>query len=222
MNVFDIIGPVMVGPSSSHTAGAVRIGRMARLILADEPVEAHIKLFGSFSKTYKGHGTDRALAGGLLGYDVDDERINDSLGFAVRQGVRIRFETVDLEQAHPNTACIELTGKSGRTVCVTGSSIGGGNIIITEIDGIRVELSGQYYTLIVKHNDTSGIIAMVTEILASANINIAFMKDFRTCKGGSAIMVIEADQPVQEETAIWISGIPQVSYASVIKPVEGE
>ena len=221
MNVFDIIGSVMVGPSSSHTAGAARIGRVARMILGEEPQEARIQLHGSFSKTMRGHGTDKALAGGLMGFDVDDMRLKDSLTLAEEQNFIISFETMDLGEVHPNTVCINVKGKSGKSVSITGSSVGGGNIVITQIGGIAVEFGGQYYTLIVKHADTPGVIASVTNTLASAHVNIAFMKVYRTVKGGTAIMIIEADQPIQEDIAELIKHIPKVSNATIIVPDMG-
>ena len=222
MNVFDIIGPIMVGPSSSHTAGAVRIGKVARLILEEEPVEAQILLFGSFAKTFRGHGTDRALVAGLMGFGVDDARIKNSLDTAEQRGIKLNFETADLDQIHSNTVCIRVRGRSGKAVTVKGASIGGGNILITGIDEISVELSGQYYTLVVVHKDEPGIIAAVTLILASVKINIAFIKGYRTLKGDKAIMIIEADQSIPEEIAAEIKRIHKVSTAIVIEPVAGE
>lgn len=149
MNVFDIIGPVMVGPSSSHTAGAARIGKVARTILGEELKEAIIEMHGSFAKTYKGHGTDKALLAGLMGFEVDDDRIRNSLEIANQKGIKFIFNTAVMGNVHPNTARLNLTGESGRKVCVQGASIGGGNIVITEIDGIEVELTGNLHTLIV-------------------------------------------------------------------------
>ena len=152
MNVFDIIGPVMIGPSSSHTAGAVRIGLMSRLLLGSPAIKAHIKLHGSFAQTYKGHGTDRALAAGIMGMQTDDERIRKSLKIAEGTGLHITFEPTVIPDAHPNTAEITLTDAAGKTVCVQGASIGGGNIVITKIDGREVKLTGQSPTVIVIHN----------------------------------------------------------------------
>lgn len=146
--VFDIVGPVMIGPSSSHTAGAVRLGLMARKILGEPAVRADINLHGSFAQTYRGHGTDKALIAGILGFAPDDERIREALQLAEEKGLSYRFQKVNLEQAHPNTAVIHLTGTSGRTARVRGSSVGGGNIRITNIDGYEVELTGTYPALI--------------------------------------------------------------------------
>lgn len=219
MNIFDIIGPVMVGPSSSHTAGAVRIGRMARMILGEDIREAHVRLHGSFAKTAVGHGTDRALVGGLLGYDVDDERIKDSLKLARDQGLTVVLEPADLGEVHPNTAKINMTGISGKKAEVTGASVGGGNIRIQGINGVTVSISGEYYTLVVSHRDLPGMAAHVTQILAGAGINIAFMRVYRSEKRGAAIMVIETDDAISEETAAQILNNPQVEGATVVRPV---
>jgi len=219
MNVFDIIGPIMVGPSSSHTAGAARIGKVARTILGEEPIEAIIDMHGSFAKTYKGHGTDKALLAGLMGFEVDDARIRNSLELAKQKGIKFIFNTVEMGNVHPNTARINVTGESGRKVCVQGASIGGGNIVITEIDGIEVEFTGNLHTLIVCHKDTPGIIASVTNILATAKVNIAYMKVYRTLKGGDAIMVIEADQSIVEENINCIKNISDVSSVAIVTPL---
>lgn len=217
MNVFDIIGPIMVGPSSSHTAGAVRIGKMARMVLEDEPVKALVQLHGSFAKTYKGHGTDRAIAAGIMGFEVDDDRIVNSLNIAKERKLDIEFEETDMGNVHPNTAKIVLTSASGKKVSVTGSSIGGGNIIIVNINGINVEFTGQYYTIIITHKDKPGIIANVTDVLAKGRINIAFMKVYRTLKGGDAMMVIEADHIVDMRTMEMLNNLDSVKSATLIK-----
>lgn len=217
--VFDIIGPVMIGPSSSHTAGAVRIGKMARIILGEEPVQAIIDLHGSFAMTYRGHGTDKAIIAGLLGFETDDERIKDSLSIAEKEGLYFRIAPVDLCDAHPNTAVIYLTGKSGRSVRVTGASTGGGNILINSIDGYDVELRGSYHTLITIHNDKPGVIAMVTNILAKSEINVAFMRVSRQEKGAQALMIIEVDQPINGETIAEIQNNPSIKLALMVPPI---
>lgn len=222
MNVFDIIGPVMVGPSSSHTAGAVRIGRIARMLLGEEPVAAVIKLHGSFAKTYKGHGTDKALIGGLMGFSVDDARLRVSMELADEAGFAYTFETGNLGPVHPNTAYIDVRGASGKTASIMGSSVGGGNIVITQVNGVDVEFTGQYYTLIICHNDAPGAVAAVTNVLAAVNINIAFMKVYRTLKGGKAMMVIETDQPIDDEVSVIIRRVPRVSSATIVKPISQE
>lgn len=219
MNVFDIIGPVMVGPSSSHTAGAVRIGSVVRRLLGEEPVNVVIRLHGSFAQTYKGHGTDKALIGGLMGMSPDDERIRNSLELAGKVGMIYKFETAMIKDVHPNTACIMAEGKSGKRVVVQGASVGGGNILVEKINEMNVEITGQYNTLIIFHWDTPGAIAAVTNLLAYSDINIANMKVYRSYRGGEAIMVIETDQEVSSELEVLIEKLPKVISATLIKPI---
>lgn len=218
MNVFDIIGPVMIGPSSSHTAGAVRIGRIARALLNDEPICARIGLYGSFAKTYRGHGTDKALVGGILGMEPDDIRIRDSLSLATGQGLRYSFEEAVLENAHPNTAVIALTGKGGGSVSVQGASVGGGNIVISRIGGLAVELTGQSVSLIVLHEDTPGIIATVTNFIAAQGINIGSLRLTRDQKGGLAVMTLEVDSPISPALNSIVSQLPHVISSTVLDP----
>lgn len=198
-STFDIIGPIMIGPSSSHTAGAVRLGLMARAILGEEVKAIQIKLYGSFAETYKGHGTDRALIAGIMGFKPDDERIRNSLQIATEQGIDYDFIKVQLEDAHPNTAIIELTGISERKVTVQGASIGGGNIIISMIDSYEISLSGKYPSVIIVHQDMPGVVNGVTAALARYNINIAYMKVSRSEKGAEALMNIEVDDVITDE-----------------------
>lgn len=219
MNVFDIIGPIMVGPSSSHTAGAVRIGRVARMVIGETPSEAIITLYGSFAKTYQGHGTDKAIVAGLMDFDVADERIIRSLEIADEKGIKITFIKSEEESIHPNTVKIDLKSKDGKHALVTGCSIGGGSIEIVNVNGVEVNFTGEYYTIIITHQDAPGAIARVSEVLASKRINIAFMKVFRKLRGQEAIMVIEADQPIDDETAILIENLNMVNTASIIKPM---
>ena len=197
--VFDIVGPVMIGPSSSHTAGAVRLGLMARKILGEPAVKAEINLHGSFAQTYRGHGTDKALIAGILGFSPEDERIRDALDIAKEQGLDYSFQTVNLDEAHPNTAVIYLVGNTGRVARVRGASVGGGNILITNIDGYSVELTGQYPALITTHRDRPGVITQVTRILSRYEVNIAFMRVFRHGKGEDAYMTVETDQSITED-----------------------
>jgi L-serine dehydratase len=219
MNVFDIIGPVMVGPSSSHTAGAVRIGRIARRLLREQPKEAVIILHGSFARTYKGHGTDRAVIAGLLGMLPDDERIRDSLRLADESGMKYSFEVAVLKDAHPNTVLINAVGQNGETVSVQGSSVGGGNIVISRINGMAVEFTGEYNTLLISHMDTPGVVATVTNLLAGNDINIANMKVFRSYRGGEAIMIIETDQEVKREFVTLIECLRGIKKATLIEPI---
>jgi L-serine dehydratase len=199
VDIFDILGPVMVGPSSSHTAGAARIGYMARTLLGSRPVSARIHLHGSFAETGRGHGTDKALIGGILGFMPDDERIHRAYELAKERGVQVDFTYSDEPADHPNTVKIELTDVNDRTMEVVGRSVGGGNILITEINEQGVELSGEYPTLIVSHRDEPGVIAIVSQVLAQLKVNIAFMRVFRHGRGRDAYMCIETDTPVTRE-----------------------
>lgn len=218
MNVFDIVGPIMIGPSSSHTAGAVRIGRIAGALLGEKPVRAQVGLHGSFAKTYKGHGTDKALAAGIMGMDTGDVRIRDSLTLAQEAGLSIEFAPVHIDDAHPNTAQIELVGESGKTVTIEGASVGGGNIRVRRINGMEVDLSGQYTTLIVLHNDTPGIIASVTKFLAGENINIGSFRLSRRQKGGLAVMTIEVDSAVPASINQALVKLPHIISSTVLAP----
>lgn len=198
-SAFDIIGPIMIGPSSSHTAGAVRLGLMARAILGEEVKIINIKLYGSFAQTYKGHGTDRALIAGIMGFKPDDERIRNSLEIAKEKNIEFNFYKVDLEDAHPNTAIIELIGVTDRKIEVTGASIGGGNIIISAVNNYEVQLSGKYPSIIIVHQDMPGVVNGVTAALARYNINIAYMKVSRSERGAEALMNIEVDDTISDE-----------------------
>ena len=198
-SAFDIIGPIMIGPSSSHTAGAVRLGLMARAILGEEVKIINIKLYGSFAQTYKGHGTDRALIAGIMGFKPDDERIRNFLEIAKEKNIEFNFSKVDLEDAHPNTAIIELIGVTDRKIEVTGASIGGGNIIISAVNNYEVQLSGKYPSIIIVHQDMPGVVNGVTAALARYNINIAYMKVSRSERGADALMNIEVDDTISDD-----------------------
>ena len=219
MNVFDVLGPVMVGPSSSHTAGAARIAFVARQILGEDVKDAKILLHGSFALTYKGHGTDKALIGGLLGMYPDDNRIRDSFEYAKKSSLTYTFEPADFGDVHPNTVKLILTGKSGKKIEIMGCSIGGGNIKITVIDDIPVDFNGANYTLILPHIDKPGVIAAVTHILAEKNINIGTMKVFRTDKKDYSIMVIETDEQIDNETIQKLNELDSIIKTMVIKPL---
>lgn len=197
-SVFDIIGPVMVGPSSSHTAGAARIGRAARLIFGIEPTWATVHLYGSFAKTYRGHGTDLAIAGGLLGYDTDDDRIRFALETAEKHNMKIEFIEDTAATEHPNTARIKL-GTKDSSMELVGISIGGGKVEITELNGFELRMSGNKPAILIMHNDRFGAIASVTQILAQHEINIAHMEVSRKDVGKDALMVIETDQNVEDD-----------------------
>ncbi len=199
MNVFDIIGPVMIGPSSSHTAGAARIGYIARKILAREPVRAEVDLAGSFAQTWRGHGTDRALIAGILGMKPDDDRLPRSLDIARQQGLAYSFRMVKLPKCHPNTAVIKLWAHDGTRAEVEGASVGGGNILITRLNGLESAFTGQYNTLIIPHRDTYGVIADVTNALAQEHVNIGNFRLARPTRGDISIMTIEVDDDISRE-----------------------
>jgi L-serine dehydratase len=203
----DIIGPVMVGPSSSHTAGAVRIGRVARKLLGEEVKDARIWFHGSFRATGKGHGTDRALVAGLLGMKVDDSAIPDSFSVAAQRGMTYRIEGADLGDVHPNSVKMNLTGVSGREIEVVAASVGGGQIEICELDGLEVHFSGDSPTLVVHNIDRPGCVTEVTAILADKSVNIATMHLYRASRGGNAVMVIECDKEISQETVNEITAI---------------
>lgn len=219
MNVFDILGPVMIGPSSSHTAGAVRIGRITLALLGAPAVKAELQFHGSFAKTYKGHGTDKALIAGVMGMDTDDSRIRHAPELAKVQGLDVSISIVELEDAHPNTARVILTGKDGHTVSLQGSSIGGGNILITEINGMNVSLNGQYTTFIVLHQDAPGTIASVTEVLAEAGVNICNFHLSRSQKGGEAVMSIEIDGSFDQDLNDRIKQLPNIYSSTMLQPI---
>ncbi|MEF9983003.1 MAG: L-serine ammonia-lyase, iron-sulfur-dependent subunit beta [Oscillospiraceae bacterium] len=223
MNVFHIIGPVMIGPSSSHTGGAVRIGRMARALINGNPVKADILLHGSFAQTYKGHGTDKALVAGILGMYPDDTRIRTSLQHAKEAGLEINITTGEIPDAHPNTAIITLTDDLGVTVVVQGSSIGGGNIVITKINSLNVSITGQHASVIVLHNDATGTIAAVTAVLADKKINVSNFIVNREKKGGRAVMTFEIDGDLDSDVTAdlkkTLSNLENVINTIVISPV---
>lgn len=208
IGLFDIIGPVMVGPSSSHTAGAVRLGNIARRICGQDIKEVDFYLHGSFAQTYKGHGTDKALLGGVLGLQTSDEGIRDSFALAGQAGIKYGFHTADLGNLHPNTVKIVIHGeKTNCSWSVVGSSTGGGNVLITEINGMAVEFTGQYPTIVSLHHDEPGVVARVSAILAANQINIAFLKVFRQARAGEATMVIETDQKVDRTILDQLEGL---------------
>lgn len=196
-SAMDIIGPKMVGPSSSHTAGAARLGKVASKLVKGDIKKVEFLLHGSFAKTYKGHGTDRALMAGLLGMKEDNEKLRYSLDIAEKNGIKYEFIETDLGEVHPNTVKFVIYQDNDEKVELMGSSIGGGNIKVIEINGMELEFVGKYPTLITKHLDSPGIVAKITRILAEYNINIAFMSVYRQDKGQDALMVIESDDELE-------------------------
>lgn len=219
MNILDIIGPIMVGPSSSHTAGAVRIGLVSGKLLGEKVTCAKIYMHGSFAATGKGHGTDRALVAGLLGMQVDDERIPHSFEIAAKEGLSFSFENIELLDAHPNSVKLSLMGASGKQLEIVAASIGGGRIQICEIDGLTANFNGDYPTLVVHNQDQPGHVMSVTTLLAHRSINIATMQLFRHERGGYAVMVVECDNEVPQDAIEWLRkqpGILKVTYLSQI------
>lgn len=216
MNVFDIVGPIMVGPSSSHTAGACRIGRYAREILNEEPKKVTIQLSGSFKETYKGHGTDRAIVAGLLGYKEDDERIKNSIEIAREEGREFEIIEKDIEYAHANTARIMMKRSDGSQVTVQGASIGGGNILITRINDVDVAIRGIYDSLIVGHKDVPGMIYKITEVLYDDKININSLSLHRSEKAGDAVVIIEVDDKVNDDIKKELLSIENVLNVTVL------
>lgn len=215
IDIFDIIGPIMVGPSSSHTAGAVRIGRMARTLLGEKPVNAALHLHGSFAETGVGHGTDRALIAGLLGMASDDYDIPRSFAIAQQRGLTFAFDAIDLRDAHPNSVLLEVEGAAGGRISMQACSVGGGRIEVNKIDGVALRFTGNYHTLIIHNKDERGYISNVTQALTLARVNIANMSLNRNARGGSAIMVIETDEPVPESIRTLLgnlSGILHITY----------
>ena len=215
MDIFDIIGPVMVGPSSSHTAGAVRIGYIAGKLMGEPIAKAEILLYGSFLATGKGHGTRKALVAGLLGMKPDDMRIPDSFEIAKEHGIEVVFGESALREAHPNTAQIFLTSVTGKKLEVVGESLGGSRINIAQIDGISTNFPGDYPTLVVHNMDQPGHVAEVTSMLAHKSVNIAAMQLYRAGRGGNSVMVLECDQEVPEEGINWLryaEGVVKVTY----------
>lgn len=215
--VFDILGPVMIGPSSSHTAGAARLGKMAKEIADDSFYKVTFYLHGSFAKTYKGHGTDRALIAGILGMGPSDERIKNSLNIAKEKGIKIEFIEKDLGYEHPNTVKIIFSYHDKDDFYIIGSSIGGGNILITNVNGNEVEFSGNYPTIFVKYKDQKGTISRISSILAKEDVNIATMKVSRERK--IATMIIEIDNPIKDNIINNIANLNEVIYIKGINPI---
>ncbi|WP_297419834.1 L-serine ammonia-lyase, iron-sulfur-dependent subunit beta [Clostridium sp.] len=220
IGVFDILGPIMIGPSSSHTAGAARLGRIARSIAGEEIAEVTFLLHGSFAKTYKGHGTDRALVAGILGMEPSDERLKDSLDIAKKKKINFLFKEADLGEVHPNTVKFIMRTLNDNYCEVMGSSIGGGNIKILEVNDNEVDFTGMYETLVVAHKDVPGVINKVTSVLYSENINVAFMRVFRHQRGEEAMMIFEMDNKVSDNLIKKIKNIELVHKVISISPAK--
>lgn len=219
-SIFDIIGPVMIGPSSSHTAGAARLGKMARYIFKGEPKKVSLTLFGSFAKTYKGHGTDRALIGGLLGFDAEDERIREAFKEAREAGLKYEFVESPVDGGHPNEVRFDLYGDNRHHMVIVGRSLGGGRIMITSINSLEVEITGDDYTILTFHHDRPGVIAGVTALLGDAAVNISSMRVFRKRKNCDAVMLINTDSPVDEAVISEIQQGKDIESVMYFEPLE--
>lgn len=217
VDLFDLIGPVMIGPSSSHTAGAARIGLTARMLLGQRVIRADIAFHGSFAATYQGHGTDRAIVGGLMGMQVDDPRIRNSLALAQEAGMTLNFSTVVIRGAHPNTVRLNIEGDRGAHLTIEAASIGGGLIEIRRLDGMHVDFTGRENTLMIHHMDAPGMIAAVTTYLAEKRVNIATMQVYRRRAGADAMMVLELDSAPDAELMAVIRALPDVQSAEFLK-----
>ena len=208
-SVFDIIGPRMIGPSSSHTAGAARLGKVARRISGNDVAKVTFILYGSFAKTYKGHGTDRALLAGIMDMEPSDPNLGKSMDYADKAGLDYEFVVNDADPPHPNTVKMVITGSSGKKTEVVGCSIGGGNIKVIQINGLNVEFTGEYPTLVIRHIDRPGVIAEVTSLMVKFNINIAFMRVFRQSRGQDAFMIIETDTEISRKVIAEVKALEE-------------
>ena len=212
ISMFDVLGPIMIGPSSSHTAGAQRIGKAMYNMIADKQLKAvHFILHGSFHLTLRGHGTDRALVGGVLGMNSYDPQIKNSLEIAKEKGIQVEFEGGDLGDVHPNTVRITAYTTDGQMTSLTGSSVGGGNIEIIDINGTAAKFTGRYPAVIINHYDRLGIISHLTSILAINQINIATVVNSRDATGKNAVTMIETESPVDSAVKKELESMPPVS-----------
>lgn len=200
ISVFDVLGPNMIGPSSSHTAGAAIIAFLAQKMISPPLIKVDFTLYGSFAKTYKGHGTDRALLGGIMGFSADDTRIRDSFRIAEERGLEFSFTPNEEEtEVYPNTVDISMENEAGRKMVIRGESLGGGKVRIVRINQVKVEFTGEYSAVIVIHQDKPGVAAHITKCLSDMNINIAFMRLFRKEKGAVAYTIVESDERLPGE-----------------------
>jgi L-serine dehydratase len=218
-SVFDIIGPIMIGPSSSHTAGAARIGLIARNLFSSSPKTANITFLGSFAKTYKGHGTDIAIVGGILGFNTFDKRIVDSFEWAKQMGVQVHITVSEELPNHPNTAQITLSDEKD-TMTIEGISIGGGKMEITSINGYALRITGESPTILIWHEDRYGLVAAVSQVLAKHQVNIGYMEMARKEKGSESLMVIEIDQPIADEVRGEIEALAHIKKVTVLNPLD--
>ncbi len=220
--VFDILGPVMIGPSSSHTAGAARIGKMARNIAGPDFDRVEFHLHGSFAKTYKGHGTDKALVAGVMGMEPHDLRLSRSMEIAEENEIAIDFYEIDLGAVHPNTVKVVIHSRKGSKTEVTASSVGGGNIVVSEINGYAIKVRGEYPAIVIMHQDRPGVISDVTALLSKNRINIAKMRVGRKEKGLGASMVIETDEVISDSLRRRLLKMYNIDTVRVINPSREE
>ena len=219
VSVFDVLGPKMIGPSSSHTAGAAVIAYLAQKMIAPPMVRADFRLYGSFAKTYRGHGTDRALLGGIMGFETDDVRIRDSFQIAEERGLKYKFTPCDAEtDIHPNTVDIRMENATGQVMTIRGESLGGGKVRISRINGVQVDFTGDYSTVVVVQQDKPGVVAHITKVLSDANINIAFMRLFRESKGCTAYTIVESDGHFPEGIVEPLRENPNIKDVMIVEP----
>lgn len=217
ISIMSVIGPVMIGPSSSHTAGAARLGAAARSICGQEFDRAEFGLHGSFAKTYRGHGTDLALLAGVLGMAPDDERIPEAFTIANRQGLKYRFYEKELEDVHENAVRIRFFKGEKLLASIIGSSIGGGRIMVNELNGCRIDLSAEYPTLVINHRDVKGVISHITGVLAEESYNVGTLKLTRNTRGDQAWSIIELDEPINGQLPGRIKQLPDVLSVQAVQ-----
>ena len=219
VGVFDVLGPNMIGPSSSHTAGAAVIAFLAHKMITPPLKKADFTLYGSFAKTYHGHGTDRALLGGMMGFNTDDIRIRNSFQIAAERGLAYSFTPCESEtDIHPNTVDIRMENARGQVMTVRGESLGGGKVRISRINGVSVDFTGDYSTVIVVQQDKPGVVTHITKVLSDSNVNIAFMRLFRESKGNTAYTIVESDGRFPEGIAEPLRNNPHVHDVMIIEP----
>ena len=217
ISVFDVLGPNMIGPSSSHTAGAARIAYLAQKMINGPLVRVNFTLYGSFARTYRGHGTDRALLGGIMGFDTDDMRIRDSFQIAEEKGIAFCFVPNETD-VHPNTVDIHMVNAAGQEMTVRGESLGGGKARISRINGVDVDFTGEYSAVIVIQKDRPGVVAHITKVLSDRGVNIAFMRLFRKAKGEIAYTIVESDGRLPEDVAKKLEDNENVQNVMIIQP----
>lgn len=218
ISVFDVLGPNMIGPSSSHTAGAAAIALLAHKMIRNPIRKVEFTLYGSFAKTYRGHGTDRALLGGIMGFEPDDRRIRDSYAIARTRRLEFIFQINEQEQdIHPNTVDIHMISEQGDEMCVRGESLGGGKVRIVRINRVEVDFTGEYSAVIVIHQDKPGVVAHISRCLGEYHVNIAYMKLYREAKGAAAYCIVESDERLPENVVEEIEENEHVQKAILVQ-----